>query len=510
MLIEKMMTVLHGYFEKMEEDGLKVTVPHGADTEHELSLDIYINRCEKQITLQTNESYSLWVNTEGTSTVASIAAETCFGARHGLETLSQLISWDYAFGSLIMQTSATIIDAPAYPHRGLMVDTARNFISLEKLLHIIDGLAHDKMNTLHLHLSDANSFPFDSKRVPQMAKYGAYSPRKVYSFEDLKELGEYANVRGVRIIPEIDAPAHAGNGWQWGSEYGLGDLALCVNESPRSQGACYDPPCGILNPVNNYTYDVLESIYFDLMQALNPDMFHMGGDEVRFNCWNNTNEITEWMTLNGLSRTEEDFFHLWKYFQNTSLQRVDNVFGRDTPVILWTSSLTDQVAVNGHLDPGRYIIQVWSGSRDFTIPRLYYTGYRLIFSNVDAWYLDCGYGSWVGDGLNSCAPYKSWQVMYDNDLDYLMRGFGIRPDPGKILGGEAAMWSEQVDDATIDGKIWPRLSAVAERLWSNLPERWRFAERRFVHHRERMLLKGIMGDAVQPLWCHQNEGFCYN
>ena len=64
-------------------------------------------------------------------------------------------------------------------------------------------------------------------------------------------------VRGVRVLPELDAPAHSGNGYQWGEEEGLGKLAVCVNRDPWEK-YCVEPPCGQMNLANPNLYDVVE------------------------------------------------------------------------------------------------------------------------------------------------------------------------------------------------------------------------------------------------------------
>ena len=60
------------------------------------------------------------------------------------------------------------------------------------------------------------------------------------------------------------------------------------------------------------------------------------------------------------------------------------------------------------------MIQIWTTGEDSVISELINKGYQVIFSNYDAWYLDCGYSSWVGEGNNWCSPYKGWQKVYDN------------------------------------------------------------------------------------------------
>ena len=111
-------------------------------------------------------------------------------------------------------------------------------------------------------------------------RFGAYSSRQVYSPSDVVYLLEYARLRGVRVILEIDAPAHAGNGWQWGEAAGLGQLAVCVNKQPWRK-FCIQPPCGQLNPINPNLYRVLRDLYRDILDVVPlGEAFHMGGDEV--------------------------------------------------------------------------------------------------------------------------------------------------------------------------------------------------------------------------------------
>lgn len=66
----------------------------------------------------------------------------------------------------------------------------------------------------------------------------------------------------------------------------------------------------------------------------------------------------------------------------------------------------------------------------------------------------------------------------------------------------------QVDGATLDGRLWPRAAAMAERLWSNPASSWRDAEYRFLHQRERLVEIGLSAESIEPEWCYQNDGLC--
>ena len=67
--------------------------------------------------------------------------------------------------------SALIEDTPTYTYRGVLIDTARNFIPVERLRRLVDGMSYNKLNMLHWHITDTQSFPMYSRRVPQVENY---------------------------------------------------------------------------------------------------------------------------------------------------------------------------------------------------------------------------------------------------------------------------------------------------------------------------------------------------
>ncbi|MPC14659.1 Chitooligosaccharidolytic beta-N-acetylglucosaminidase [Portunus trituberculatus] len=491
---------LHRYHPHYANGKAPWTGPWDATTELQvLQLDVTVASNDTILTLDTDESYDLTV-TIGTDLISVIViAPTYFGARHALETLSQLVEY-HETADALMIVPAMVSDGPAFPYRGLLLDTSRNFVSVGALERTLDAMAACKLNTLHWHITDSHSFPLFLDSLPNMAYYGAYSARQVYTPAQVRNLMKYAQVRGVRLLPELDAPAHVGNGWQWGDKEGLGQLAVCVNQEPW-QSYCVEPPCGQLNLANPNMYDVLGQIYKELVQLFSPlELFHFGGDEVNLNCWNTTEEIFNFMVDNGYGTNESDYYHQWAVFQGRALELLHEAAGgRDVPGVLWTSHLTKPEYLE-YLNPSQYIIQIWTKKNDSSINNLLSRGYRVIFSNYDAWYLDCGMGAWVGEGNNWCSPYKGWQTVYDNsphDIAFTETG---SPHTDLILGGEAALWTEQ---------LWPRGAAIAERLWTNPVTNWKAAEIRFINHRQRMVQRGVQAERIQPQWCHQNEGLCY-
>jgi len=523
---------------------VKITVESTASLEWTLSTD--------------REAYSLIVLTRMSSgkprddMQVFVKAASYYGAFYALETLSQLVT--FRAGTFYLPATVKLSDKPVYAYRGVMVDTSRNFYSVESLKRIVDGMGYNKLNVFHWHMTDAAAFPFVSQRVPNMTKHGAYSQREVYYPKEIQQLVAYARARGVLVMPELDTPSHAALGWQWGPEAGLGNLTSCTNDlkwvvedTTFGMGASVQmsasPPPGQINPLNTHVYQILADLYKDFVDSFTTKkhtdlpLFHMGGDEINFECWARDPEIRKWMVENRYKTPYEEnrdgYIQLWSQFQRKAHQKLNQAYnqhqtsttssattqsGALNGTILWSSELTKPFNLHKHVDRSKYIVQVWTKASDELIPNLLSSKYRVILSNWDAWYLDCGFDAWVWNGVaqetNWCSPFKGWKTVYMNSPCEIARASGVEPDVVSefMLGGEVTMWSEQADEHSVEAKLWPRGAAFAERMWAE-PEgsnAWKKAEQRLLEQRRRMtLVRGLGGDAMMPEFCRQRDGLCF-
>ena len=132
-----------------------------------------------------------------------------------------------------------ITDYPAFPIRGFMHDTGRNFRDIELLKRDIDLMSRYKLNVFHWHLTDNPAWRIESHAYPELndAKYHVKGrdEGKFYTYDQIRELIAYAKERGVMIIPEIDMPGHSQYfnrtfGCGMASEKGMKILEVCLNE----------------------------------------------------------------------------------------------------------------------------------------------------------------------------------------------------------------------------------------------------------------------------------------
>lgn len=146
------------------------------DSDNQLKIKLSALTNNLKFNWDTEEGYSLNIAKDGKSIInVHISSNTVYGLRNGLETLSQLITSkshqnNGVLDTLVIAQSVQISDNPVYSHRGLLVDTARNFIPIDTLKRIVDGMAASKLNVLHWHATDSQSFPLELKTVPQMAR----------------------------------------------------------------------------------------------------------------------------------------------------------------------------------------------------------------------------------------------------------------------------------------------------------------------------------------------------
>ena len=274
-----------------------------------------------------------------------------------MESLSQLITFDPIESCHRIPSSVKLKDSPTYPYRGVLLDTGRNFYSVPSIKRIIDGLSYNKLNVLHWHMNEQQSFPFVSERVPNLTRFGAYNSDSVYYKDEIKGLVMYSRQRGVLLLPEFDAPAHASYGWQFGPEANLGNLTTCFGQHWEDESGGHlaaEPPAGQLNPLNENVYKILGELFKDMIEAFTPmhskeplKIFHLGGDEVNFKCWEREAQIKQWMVSQGFESdaglSNQGYLYLWSLFQEKALKElVKSNQGKkfEDGAILWTSELT--------------------------------------------------------------------------------------------------------------------------------------------------------------------------
>jgi hexosaminidase len=467
-----------------------------------------------------DESYTLDV-TAGSSTI-KITAKTSWGALHAFTTLQQLIISD-GKGGLIIEQPVSIKDAPLYPYRGVMIDTGRNFISVPKIQEQINGMALSKLNVLHWHLDDSQSWPVHLKSYPMMTN-DAYSSRETYSTSDLQGVISYARARGVRVIPEVDMPGHAESGWKQVDP----SIVACANSWWSNDNfalhTAVEPNPGQLEILNSKTYQVVENVYHELSSIFTDNFFHVGGDELQTGCYNLSTITTEWFAAN-TSRTYADLLQYWVDHALPIFKKPAN-----RKLIMWEDMYLGTPHAN--IVPTDIVMQTWNGGLA-NIQTLAAAGFDIIVSSSDWFYLDCGFGGFVsndvrydvmvnpdlatgnpnfnfgGNGGSWCAPYKTWQRIYDYDFTQNLTAAEAK----HVIGVTAPLWSEQVDDTVISGKMWPRAAALAELSWSGNKDasgakRVTEFTQRILNFREYLVANGVGATPLMPKYCMQHPHAC--
>jgi hexosaminidase len=384
---------------------------HKDSTYHRKGIWIFFDSLQTPC-VKANEGYRIDVNKK----IIKVCASTSLGVMRALETLTQLLTKDkdgYYFPGVVIE------DKPQYNWRGLLIDVSRHFMPLNVLYRNIDAMAMAKMNVLHLHLTDDQGFRIESKKFPELHMNG--SNGQYYTQADMRRLVEYASDRGVRVVPEFDLPGHA-TAWFAGlPEYASAQR----NYQPESGYGVFD---AAMDPTNEKMYVFLKDFFMEMATVFKDSCVHIGGDEITGKDWQNNGYIQQFMQDKKLKNQHE--------LQSKFNQRLE---------ILLASCGKQMIGWDEVLDchpSSTTIIQSWRG--DSQMDKAIAEGYQIVRSN--GYYLD--------------QTFTAGQY-------YIRRNTKQEIGKGRIIGQEAAMWSELADSVTIDSRLWPNTAAVAEIGWNS-------------------------------------------
>ncbi|KAL2329631.1 hypothetical protein Fmac_017212 [Flemingia macrophylla] len=386
-----------------------------------VSLNVTVHSDDEELQLGVDESYTLVVPKSGESSQVTIEANTVYGSLRGLETFSQLCSFDYTTKTVkIYKAPWSIQDKPRFAFRGLMLDTSRHYYPINVIKQIIEAMSYAKLNVLHWHIIDEESFPLEVPTYPKLWK-GSYTKWERYTVEDAYEIVNQKAEKGINVMPEVDVPGHAES---WGAGYP--DLW----PSP----SCREP----LDVSKAYTFDVISGILTDMRKIFPFELFHLGGDEVHTGttdtsyCWTSTPHVKEW--LQNQNMTAKDAY---QYFV---LKAQEIAVSKNWTPVNWEETFNTFAS---KLHP-ETIVHNWWGPG--VCPKVVAKGFRCIFSNQGVWYLD-----------HLDVP---WDVVYTAEP---LEGIHTASEQELVIGGEVCMWGETADTSNVQQTIWPRAAAAAGR-----------------------------------------------
>ncbi|CAG9534610.1 unnamed protein product [Cercopithifilaria johnstoni] len=414
-----------------------------------------------------DESYKLNI----TNCCATLTANQVWGALRGIESFVQLF-----FDENTKIHKVLIHDFPRFLHRGILLDTARHYLSVDVIKANIELMAQNKFNTFHWHIVDIESFPYKSEVIPELIQ-GAYTPNHVYTLSQIKDIINYARLRGIRVLPEFDTPGHTKS---WG--IGVKDL---LTKCYHSNGSIYENFENLIDPTNSNTWDVLSALFQEIFSTFPENFIHLGGDEAEYwftECWISNPTIIRFMEIYGLK--DGHSIQAW-YFRKliSLLHSLKN--GKNKKFLLWQEAIINgaNLTINGTTND-HLIAHIWKSIKDIE-----YTtkmGYYAILSSC--WYLD---------SISSTADWKSYYNCDPQEFG------GSEEQKHLVIGGEAALWGEWVDESNVIPRLWPRASAVGERLWSSVETK--SIEKAWPRLYEMQCRMAAQGYPVQPA---EGPGYC--
>ena len=422
------------------------------------------------------EAYRLDVSPSG----VTLAAGQRAGLFYGAMSLWQLATPDDAKGPVAIP-AATIEDAPRFSWRGLMVDSARHYQSIETLKATLDAMAAHKLNTFHWHLVDDQGWRLEIKKYPRLTEVGAWRtdpgaarayPKYggFYTQDQVRDLVAYAAARNITIVPEIETPGHA-----------LAPIVAYPELGSAPPDASKMGDWGVfpwLYNTDDATFAFLDDVLNEVMDLFPSTFIHVGGDEAIKDQWKASPKIQAKIRELGLKDEHE--------LQSWFIQRVGKTLEkRGRRLIGWDEILEGGLAPNATVMSWRGIDGAIAAAK---------AGHDTVLSPHPTLYLD------NRQSASPDEPTGRGRIVSLKDV------YGFDPAPSQlsaeerrhVLGVQANVWTEHMQtDARMQAMAFPRAVALAERGWT--PEEgvdWNDFARRLPAEMARLKILGVTADTV--------------
>ena len=415
--------------------------------------------------LRNKEAYQLVVH----PTYIQVVAATVEGATHGMETLLQLQLLQKNRNQI---PCCNIQDAPRFGYRGLMLDVSRHFYPVNTVEKMIDMMALYKLNTLHLHLTDAAGWRLEIKKYPELTQRAAWRSHQTWKdwwFSDrrytqegnpdayggyytqlqAKQLVAYAALRGITIIPEIEMPGH--------SEEVLAVYPqLSCTSEPYTQGEfCIG---------NDSTFLFLENVLLEVMDIFPSEYIHIGGDEANKAHWKKCIKCRQRIKDEHLKDVDE--------LQSYAIRRMEKFVSAQARRLLGWDEILE-----GGLAPGATVMS-WRGE-DGGIQAAK-AGHNVIMTPGGYCYFD-NYQANPLTQPEAIGGYLPISKVYSyNPVPPVLNATEAK----HILGVQANAWVEYISTSEhLEYMLFPRLLALAEVGWTATGHKnWDNFESRFQKH----------------------------
>lgn len=407
------------------------------------------------------------------------------GFTHASATLLQLIRSNGEDNSMEV-VCCSIKDRPRFKYRGMMLDCARHFHSVEQVKRLINQLAHYKFNTFHWHLTDDEGWRIEIKSLPELTNIGAWrgldeaiEPQYThlsqryggfYTQEEIKEVVAYAAQRSITVIPEIDVPGHC--------RAAIKSLPhmLVEAEDTTEYRSIQHYNDNVINPALPGSYEFIDKVLEEVATLFPAPYIHIGADEVPHGVWSQSPACQALMEQQGYSDYKELQGHFLRHAE-------DKLRGLGKRMLGW------EEAQHGNKVSKDTVIYSWlSEEAALNCAR---QGFDVVLQPAQTTYLDMTQDyapeepgvDWANPiPLETAYSYEPLAQVADDD-----------PVRKRIRGIQAALWCEIINNQPrMDYMIFPRLTALAEACWTDKQHRnWTDYLSRLKGHLPLLDLQGV-------------------